>query len=94
MYPWSVLKVICWVQSVMGTLGEASGEMGSAPGEGVKKVSVGTASARGPRARWAALGWAALGSAAGGGAACAEMVKGKEVERKSKECERFMFAAM
>jgi len=63
--------------------------MGSAPGEGVKKVSVGTASAWGPRARWAALG-----SAAGGGAACAEMVKGKEEERKSKECERFMFAAM
>jgi len=25
-YPWSVLKVTCWVQSVMGIAGEASGE--------------------------------------------------------------------
>jgi len=33
--------------------------MGSAPGEGVKRVSVETASARGPRARLATSGSAA-----------------------------------
>lgn len=65
--------------------------MGSAPGEGVKSVSVEMASARRPMARWAALG-----IAAGGCAACAEMAEGmkKETKKKRKECVGFMVAAM
>lgn len=65
--------------------------MGSAPGEGVKRVRVETVSARRPRARWAALG-----IAVGGGAACAGMVEGKkqEMEKERKDCEGFMVAAM